>query len=200
MPKKSPQSHEEANETTPKTYRVTIEGTTPIIFHRFTGDAMKAQQTRTKAEKKQGDLPADIEAYTYRDSNGYLAISGEALRGALLEAAKTKSSQINRRASARQDYNSSLVIQTPYPSLGVKKWDYVDERGVCIQNRSARVIRKRPAMSAGWRATCEIVIIQPSLISGENLLQNIKDAGNYVGLAEMRPQYGRFKVIVFREI
>lgn len=71
---------------------------------------------------------------------------------------------------------------------------YIDARPVVVQR--ARVVRLRPAFSAGWKLEFDIEIadneIAPSLVNEVLTL-----AGQSVGIGDFRPKFGRFMVTRF---
>ena len=85
--------------------------------------------------------------------------------------------------------------EIPNPSLDklfVNPKGYVDRRPVRVQRNT--VMRSRPVFR-NWELFCTVAYDE-SVINESNLLQCIKVAGEYVGLCEMRPRYGRFDVEV----
>src|SRR5215471_12157946 len=69
----------------PYTARVAIEGTSRLLMHRWSVESIEAKAAAPKgsAAKKTDD----VESYVYRMDNGMLAIPGEYLRCALVNAA-----------------------------------------------------------------------------------------------------------------
>jgi len=65
-------------ETAPYTLRVTIEGTAPLLFHKWDGEAVESKQKAAKGSKtKKSD---NVESYVPRDLDGKVAIPGEYFR------------------------------------------------------------------------------------------------------------------------
>ena len=91
---------------------------------------------------------------------------------------------------------AAIVSLTPLSSLGVKAWDYLDKRRVCIQRNA--ITRSRPAMKEGWKATFIIQVQLPEYIDQQLLNTTIQAAGRLIGLADFRPSYGRFSVTKFQ--
>lgn len=175
---------------------VTLQGICPIMFHRWNCESVESKSKAKKgsAEKKTDDT----ESYVYRNDKGEICIPGEYLRGAVIGAAKFQQDPRSPRKSAADLFKAGVVSLTELSSLGVKDWDYLDKRRVCIQRNA--ITRSRPAMKEGWKASFILQIQLPEYID-ENLLNTtIQAAGRLIGLADFRPSYGRFNVVEFKKL
>jgi hypothetical protein len=186
-------AQETITEGAPYSVLMTIEGTCPLLFHRWSNEAVAAKAAAAKNSKaKKSD---NIESYVYRNEDGELCLPGSYLIGAIVEAAKYRQDPRSPRKAARDLYRASVVSLTEFASLGVKDWDYLDQRRVLVM-RSA-ITRVRPAMLAGWRAEFEISVLQPDYVSHADLLDVATNAGRFVGVGDFRPTYGRFSIPKF---
>lgn len=178
----------------PYRVEVTIKGTAPILFHRWNCESVESKSRAKKgsAEKKTDD----IESYVYRNEKGELAIPGEYLRGAIVGAAKFMQDPRSPRKSAADLFKAAIVSLTPLASLGVKTWDFLDRRRVCIQRNA--ITRSRPAMAEGWTCTFILMVALPEYVDDATLNSVIQSAGRLIGLADFRPSFGRFNVTDFR--
>lgn len=178
----------------PYRVEVTIKGVAPILFHRWNCESVESKSKAKKgsAEKKTDD----VESYVYRNEKGELAIPGEYLRGAIVGAAKFMQDPRSPRKSAADLFKAAVVSLTPLASLGVKTWDYLDKRRVCIQRNA--VTRSRPAMAEGWQCSFVLMVGLPEYIDEHMLNAVIQQAGKLIGLADFRPSYGRFNVVEFK--
>lgn len=173
---------------------ITIEGTSPILFHRWSCEAVEAKAAAAKGSKvKKED---HWESYLYRNDAGEIAIPGEYLRQSIIEAAKYRQDPRSPRKCAKDLYKSALIGLTDLASTGATEPDYLDQRRVCIQR--AAVTRVRPALNAGWSATFQLMIQVPEYISPQTLNAVTADAGRLVGVGDFRPSYGRFVVSGFK--
>lgn len=177
----------------PYTVSVSIEGVSPILFHRWNNESVAAKSAAKKgsAEKKSDD----IGSYVYRDDDGHLCIPGEYLRGAIVAAAKFIQDPRSPRKSASDLFKAAVISLTPLASLGVKDWDYIDQRRVTIQRNS--ITRSRPAMKEGWKASFEFMVNLPEYVNQSMLNSTIQSAGRLIGIADFRPTFGRFNVVSF---
>ncbi len=178
-----------------KPYRVevTLEGVAPLLFHRWNCESVESKSKAKKgsAEKRNDDL----ESYVYRTTSGELAVPGEYLRGALVGAARYQADPRSPRKSSADLFKAGVISLTSLAGLGVKAWDYIDKRRVCIQRNA--VTRARPAMLEGWKATFVLQVQLPEYISQSLLNSTIQAAGKLIGLADFRPSFGRFSIVQF---
>ena len=174
----------------PYVVEMTLQGSSDMLFHRWNveGVEAKAKAAKGSAAKKTDN----IESYVYRDSRGFICIPGEYLRQTTIHAAKFRQDPRSPRKSAMDLFKAGIVSLTELASMGVKKWDYEDRRRVVVQ-RSA-VTRTRPAFKAGWKADFVMAVNLPEYISGDLLHEVVALGGRLVGLADMRPTYGRYQI------
>lgn len=177
----------------PYAVAVTVQGSADFLFHRWNSEAVdeKAKAAKNSAGKKTDD----VESYVYRTEGGELAIPGEYLRGAIINAAKFRQDPRSPRKSAMDLFKAAIVVTTPLAGLGVESWDYLDRRRVTIQR--AGVNRTRPAMKAGWEATFDLMILLPEYIDRNSLRETIENAGRLIGIGDFRPTFGRFGIVKF---
>lgn len=172
---------------------VVLEGTSDILFHRWSNEDVAEKGAAAKGSKaKKCD---NIEAYVYRCDDGTIAIPGEYLRGAIIGAAKFRQDPRSPRKSMADLAKAAIVSLTPLASLGVKNWDFEDRRRVTIQRNA--ITRCRPAMKSGWRAEFDLMVNLPEYVSPAILNELVQQAGRLIGLADFRPTYGRFQVLGF---
>ena len=175
----------------PYSVKIKIEGLAALIFHRWNCEAVDEKAAAAKGSKaKKSD---NLESYVYRDANEELCLPGEYLRQAIIHAAKYIQDPRSPRKSAMDIFKAGLVMHTELASLGVKDWEYVDQRRVVVQRSG--INRQRPAMRMGWKAAFEIEVLIPEYISRDLLLKALNNAGRLVGVGDFRPTYGRFAVV-----
>jgi hypothetical protein len=178
----------------PYTVCATIVGTSAMLFHRWSCDAVEAKAKAGKNSKaKKSD---NVESYVYRNDEGDLCLPGEYLRQSILHAAKFRQDPRSPRKSAFDLFKAGVVSLTDLATLGVKDWDFLDRRRVCVQRNG--ITRERPAMRAGWRAEVELQVLTPEYIDTDALADVLTNAGRLVGVGDFRPTFGRFRVESFR--
>lgn len=190
----------------PYIVRLTIEGTAPLLFHRWQDGAVAEKSKAAKGSKAR--KTDNVESYVYRDSDGVVSMPGVYLLGSLIDpkngAAKYQQDPRSPRKSALDLFRASVVPLTDLAPITTvtgevaKTWDYLDSRRVTVQR--AGVTRVRPAFLAGWRCTFELSVLSPEYISPQLLLETLTTAGRLVGLADFRPMHGRFQVVNFERI
>lgn len=172
---------------------VTVVGSADFLFHRWNAEAVdeKAKAAKNSAGKKTDN----IESYVYRTESGEIAIPGEYLRGAIVNAAKFRPDPRSPRKSAMDLFKAAIVVTTPLATLGVDTWDYLDKRRVMVQRQG--INRVRPAMKAGWRAEFGLMVLLPEYVDRNMLRETIESAGRLIGIGDFRPTFGRFGIVEF---
>jgi hypothetical protein len=185
---------------------ITIQGSSPILFHRWQSDAVEAKAAAAKgsAAKKTDD----VESYVYRDADKIICLPGEYLRGSLIDprngAAKYRQDPRSPRKSALDLFRASVISLTELAPITradgelATHWDYLDRRRVTVQRNG--VTRERPAFAAGWKATVTFMIQSPTYISQTVLNETLAQAGRLVGVGDFRPSFGRFVITNFERI
>jgi hypothetical protein len=180
----------------PYTVEVSIEGDADLLFHRWNCEAVEAKSKAAKGSKaKKSD---DVESYVYRNNDGELCIPGEYLRQAIIAAAKFRQDPRSPRKSAMDLVKAAVVSLTPLASTGLKEWDYLHKCRVQVQRNG--ITRTRPAITAGWKGTFQLMVTLPEYVTTGMLAGLITDAGRLIGLADFRPTYGRFRVTHFERL
>lgn len=177
----------------PYRVEIAIEGAAPILFHRWSCEAVEAKAAAAKGSKAKKE--DDWESYLYRNAAGEIAIPGEYLRQSIIEAAKYRQDPRSPRKCAKDLYKAALIGLTDLAPTGATEPDYLDRRRACVQR--AAVTRVRPALNAGWSATFLMMVQTPEYISPQALNSVIADAGRLVGVGDFRPSYDRFVVTGF---
>lgn len=191
----------------PYVARVTIEGTSPILFHRWSNEAVEEKAKAAKGSRaKKSD---NVESYVYRDPDGNIAIPGVYLVGTMTDprngAAKYRQDPRSPRKAALDLFRAGVVPLTDLTPLlrpdGIggwqtaATWDYLDQRRVTVQR--AAITRSRPAFHAGYRAEFEISCLLPEYIPPALLHDVLTQAGRLVGIGDFRPTFGRFSIVRF---
>ena len=181
----------------PYIVEVTMKGTCPLIFHRWSNEDVKEKGQAAKGSStKKTD---NVESYVYRNKDGFISLPGIYLRGALVNAAKFIQDPRSSRKSAADLYKAGVQPITalapvccPKPT---KNWEFLDQRRVTIQRNG--ITRSRPAFEEGWEATVVLSVLTPQYISPKQLQAALVNAGMLVGVGDFRPTYGRFSIIKF---
>lgn len=189
----SDDANEEIAATEPYTVTVTVRGSSDLLFHRWSNEAVAEKAAAAKGSRaKKSD---NLESYVYRCDNGNIGLPGEYLRQSIIYAAKFRQDPRSPRKSAFDLFKAGVVALTVLADLGVAEADYIDRRRVLIQRNA--VTRERPAIREGWEATIDLMVLVPEYIDRTTLLEVIGNAGRLIGVGDFRPTYGRFAVTNF---
>jgi hypothetical protein len=172
---------------------VTITGTAPFLFHRWSVEGVEAKGKAAKGSKAKRE--DDLESYVYRNRRKELCIPGEYLRMAIIGAAKFRQDPRSPRKSAMDLFKAGVVAMEPLCSLGTADWSFIDRRRVMVQRNG--ITRSRPAMDTGWTIEVPIQVLLPEYIPPDMLNEVIQSAGRLIGIGDFRPTYGRFQVVSF---
>jgi hypothetical protein len=182
--------------TAPYQVSVVISGTSPMLFHRWSNEAVaeKAKAAKGSTAKKSDD----VDSYVWRMENGHIGLPGEYLRQSVIMAAKYRQDPRSPRKSAMDLYKAAVVALTDLADLGTDTWDYLDQRRVTVQRNA--ITRMRPAFHAGWVGEFELQVQLPEYVQPADLLDVLINAGRLVGVGDFRPTYGRFHVTKFNVV
>lgn len=172
---------------------VQVEGTAPLLFHRWSCESIDAKSKAAKGSKAKKE--DNLESYVYRNADGELCLPSEYLRMSIIGAAKFRQDPRSPRKSAMDLFKAAIVGLEPLCPLGIKQWDYVDQRRVMVQRNG--ITRCRPALNTGWKVMIPIQVLLPEYIPPAMLNEVIQSAGKLIGVGDFRPTYGRFQVIRF---
>jgi hypothetical protein len=187
----------------PFAVQFTIEGVCPILFHRWSNESVaeKAAAKKGSAAKKSDD----VDSYVYRDESGFVCLPGEYVHASIASkregAARYFQDPRSPRKSAVDLYKAACVPLTLLAPIldadgrKTKKWDYLDERRMVVNNSG--ITRSRPAFNDGWKAEFVFQINLPEYVSAQDFLAVLTLAGRSVGVADSRPTYGRYQITNF---
>lgn len=188
-----------------KKLHITLNGTSPLIEHSpkcvnpLHPIAKEMKKYTSKKKKTEEDLMTisdlEWESGVYWDDSIGLVIPNECIAATLLAGAK-----LNKNGTAFQKYVHIVTSLAPLDIGEVQNYDklktdvrFRDVRSVCVQRN--RVIRTRPRFNT-WR--CEFdLMFDESKIDIDAIILAIENAGNYIGMCEMRTMgYGRFAAAI----
>jgi len=92
-------------------------------------------------------------------------------------------------------YKAAVISLTEVADLGVKTWDYMDQRRVTVMR--AGITRNRPGMHEGWEAEFVFQVQLPEYVPPGDLHDVLSNAGRIIGIGDFRPTYGRYRVMKF---
>ncbi len=161
---------------------VSIKGTAPLLFHKF-DDSIGGKPDPNLSER---DIAKD---YLYENEDG-IYTPGEHIERSLQKAG----TQFKFKGKKTyMDFIKAGVFVKP-DCLIHKNQDWiVDRRAVVIQR--SRIMRLRPKLIE-WELDFDIEVIDPN-IDLKKLNEILVYAGQYIGIGDYRPKFGRFLVTKF---
>ncbi len=179
-----------------KTIRVTIEGITPMIQHKFSEKAkreMLEKQQKKAAKKKQIRNPEkEFEAAKYLNSKGKISFPALALKQALVAAARNVDglpmTLLRGAVFFKGDEDDGLIV--------VKHKKCIMREDIVKLNGRTADLRYRPELKK-W--SMDLVIeYYADVLSADQVLSLLQIAGRTCGLGEWRPErngdYGMFTI------
>lgn len=190
-----------------KTIRVTIEGVTPIMFHRFSDEAaLKVEEGKSKSIQAEKLTPREqAENFLHLDSNRKPVIPQTMLSSAITGAGifhKVGRKQVTTGTTSI--VTAAVTIQElEVPLLDREgnepRWE-VDSRPIVNPATRGRRLCHRP-MFHSWQASFTMEI-DTDIIDEKLARDLVDDAGKRLGIGSFRPQkkgpYGRFKVVSWK--
>lgn len=191
-----------------KNLKVTWKGITPLIMHScqcvnplhpISIELKKYTSKRKKTEddyNKIADLEWEAGAY-WKDGIG-LYIPAENVEATIYNGAKA-----NKKGKDFEKYINVTDIYIPlnyYENLSkeelIKNYDYRDTRVMRVMR--ARITRTRPRFDK-WEIVFNMMYDETHL-SIDEIQTALEYAGQYVGLCDSRPKYGKFVVPEIKEL
>lgn len=165
---------------------VTIQGTSPLLMHKYPFEPIKG------IEKKSAKEQAEIAAY--RDESGVLFIPGRNVFRALISGGKF--SKGRGKATLQTMIPAAVTVEPERLSLNVKIYEVDSQPGVNPTTKG-RMMVHRPRLDK-WAISFEI-IYDETLLTEAQVREVVDSTGSRVGLLDFRPEkkgpYGKFIVV-----
>jgi hypothetical protein len=171
---------------------VTIKGVASLLQHRF---ADEKQDEAPKKVSGKRDFSGESELALYRLSDGTIYQPSTHIEGAMVKSAAKYQIGGRGKKTYKDLFKSAIVIQPD--CIPHKIQDYEVDRRAVIINRS-RIMRERPIFK-NWELDFEIIVMDEQ-IPMNVINQILTDAGQYIGIGDFRPKFGRFMITKFEEI
>lgn len=191
-----------------KTINITVEGTSPLLHHRFgeqaEGDSGKATRQVTVSR---GTPREEADLVVYRNKEGQFYIPGTWFFGTLCAAGgnhKMKGSRKSARfvvPAAVRVGEIEIPIRNGDGKSLIKDFE-VDSRPVTIPATKGRIMRHRPRFDC-WSAQFSLVI-NDDILPEEFVHQLLNEAGQQQGIGDYRPEkrgpFGTFRVTEWKPL
>lgn len=178
-----------------------IVGVSPLLMHNaqlanpLNQFAKAMKEITGKRKKTDYDLErlAKLEFIggMYVNEKGSPAIPGECIEGMLRDGAKKTKQGKDVQCGIISDGIWPLIYDGPKDVE--KLWEderFRDYRGCRV--KQSRIMRMRPKFAA-WSLVFEIAF-QDEVTNKATVIKWLEDAGQFVGLCDFRPKFGRFEV------
>lgn len=179
-----------------RTFKVTIQGVSPLLMHRF---SMEGADQPGKRRTGVPEWKNEAEKAIYRDEQGTIYQPASHIEATLREAAKSFKMVGKRGASYARLVSSTVDVHPDAIPHKKTAWE-VDARPVVVQR--ARVVRYRPRFDE-WELDFTLNC-QDDQLSPDILKQVLDYAGLYIGIGDFRPatkgKFGKFMVTLFQEM
>lgn len=187
-----------------KNLKVTWKGISPLIMHSckcvnpLHPIAKELKKYTPKKKKTEEDLKiiSDLEweAGAYWQDGLGLYIPGENVEAKIRNGAKTfkKGKDVEKYSSVTEPYIKLYYGEDLTKEELIQNYEYRDTR-IMVVNR-ARVLRTRPRFDQ-WNITFTLMYDETK-IDLDTIVNILEYSGNYIGLCDSRPRYGKFCVTI----
>lgn len=186
-----------------KTVNVTIQGTSPLLQHRFGEDAEgESGKASRQVTVVRGTPREEAAKVTYQDSDGMFYFPGTWIFGTLCCAGSNHKMKGSRK-SAR--FVVPAAVRVGEIEIPIRNGDgeslvtdfEVDSRPVTIPATKGRIMRHRPRFDC-WSAKFSLVI-NDDILPEDFVHQLLNEAGMQQGIGDYRPEkkgpFGTFRVV-----
>jgi len=181
--------------------KYTIKGTAPLMLHngQLANPLNEIAQAMKKISGKRGKTEEDLRDLSnlewrgglYINSDGFPCIPSNLLKATLVNAAKKK--KLGKQFTAGIFvYDNPVIQHDGSDDIDELAQDptFRDQRMVKVQ--TSKVLRTRPIFPT-WELTFEVMYL-PDVVDEKDIDEAMNTAGYIIGLAEYRPEFGRFEV------
>ena len=186
------------------TIKVRVIGLRPLLMHadKFANPLDPLTKAHKELTGKRKKTDEDHEAIARSEWLGgmYIDEVGPYLPGVNLESCLVAGGKLSKlgtqlkRSVEVMDEKCYLIYKGP--KTATELWDagFTDARSVKVQ--TARLMRYRP-MFREW--SCEVELAyDPESIYREQVIKCLEDGGQFCGVGDYRPKFGRFRVEVLQ--
>lgn len=182
-----------------KSFLVEIEGVKPLIMHSTRGMTEGPKNTRGGKASSEDEAKMGL----YLDKEGNIVIPADVLLGVLKSSAVDFKVPGKGKKTFKNYIDSGLEIVPEAPPLISDGGWVIDVRPVAI--KGSKILRSRPRFD-DWKVQFTIQLNDPETFldpydkeygGGSNIHDILEAAGQFKGICDYRPRFGRFKVTRF---
>jgi hypothetical protein len=180
-----------------ETYRVQIEGISPLLQHRYAAAEGPEPQSVMRRGKK--DWRAEAEENLYRTPEGTVYQPAVHIESAIVKASVNYQIPGKRKKTYKDLCRTGLLIEPDAIPHVHQAWKIENNQlGRPVIVNRGRVMRYRPELMP-WALDFTISIIDDELPPSV-VLEILQDAGRRVGIGDYRPKFGRFQVVAWEKL
>ncbi|RUR26812.1 hypothetical protein ELY33_17035 [Vreelandella andesensis] len=185
--------------------KVKLTGARPLLMHAdIFADPLnpltKAHKTLTGKRKKTDDDHELIAKSEWRGGMYFDEKLGPYVPGVNIEASMIAGGKLSKLGTqlkrSVEIIDDKCKLEYDGPRTVEKLWNqrFYDARSVKVQ--TSRLMRYRPIFNH-WSLTCEVAF-DPESIDRQQVIKCLQDGGQYCGIGDYRPKFGRFDVEVMQ--
>jgi len=188
-----------------KTLRARLVGEFPLVMHNGQlADPMNkfAREMRKITDKRASNMTdadrlelsrLEFLGSLYMGKDGPI-LTADMIAGAIIEGAKRSNKGKKAKAGISVDKNATLIYDGPKDPKELFE-DDIHRLSAIVKNpgQTGRFVRTRPIFPK-WSADIEVKY-QSGSFDKDNVLQALHNCGEYCGIGDGRPRYGRFVVV-----
>jgi hypothetical protein len=192
-----------------KFYRVTLRGQSPLIVHNGQladplnpfAKALKAANAKRKKTDADHAAIADIEwkGGLYVDADGRPIVPSRVLEAVIAKGAMRSKEGKSALSGMFVETDGVLRFRGDGRSIDEMQADPNFRITVGVRVGQSRVMRTRPIFH-DWSLTFDVSVSTDVVTDAAQLRRWIESAGEYVGIGDWRPRYGRYLVSEFVEL
>lgn len=192
-----------------KFYRVTLRGQSPLIVHNGQladplnpfAKALKAANAKRKKTDADHAAIADIEwkGGLYVDADGRPIVPSRVLEAVIAKGAMRAKEGKSALSGMFVETDGVLRFRGDGRSIDEMQADPNFRITVGVRVNQSRVMRTRPIFH-DWSLTFDVSVSTDVVTDAAQLRRWIESAGEYVGIGDWRPRYGRYLVSEFVEL
>lgn len=177
-----------------KTYEVEIEGTAPLLMHRFADDL---DHQKPAKKSTQPSIQDQFEAALYRFDDGRLYQPARHIEGAMIKASVDFRKAGRGKKSLRNYFLASVFVRPDAIPHAFQSAE-IDRQRVVVRATKGAIMRVRGRLDK-WKLSFQIENRSEDL--DEATLQAVlQKAGEEYGIGDYRPRYGTFRVTRFQQL
>ncbi len=173
--------------------KVKIKGVAGLLQHRLNLE----QDAASKRKKSVFNAEEEAIKAVYQDDNGYYVPSSW-IEGMMVKSATDIKMPGSGKKTLKNATRGGVFVTDDKIRLSNKEYE-VDVRAVVNPSTRGRILRARPLFKE-WELEFTLSVINEKDFDVHTIKEILDNGGQYVGIGDYRPKYGRFVVIDCEQI